>query len=150
MAYLLIPLDSWGRRLIQRFQGGYVSEQDYILSVSDQLRLGALRFSLDGGMTYEGKEKGVLPVSSFARFKHLVDAMMRGEDHDYSELVSNVSLGGARVKLVVSDGDKMYLAKVPQITDNDDVEGLEYLCLELATSVGINAAKSTLYGSEGK
>lgn len=139
--------DSWGRRLIHRFQGGYVSERDYILGVSDQLRLGALRFSLDGGITYEGKEKDVPPVSSLARLKHLIDAMMRGEDHDYSELVANVSLGGARAKLVVSDGDKMYLAKIPQITDNDDVHALEYLCLELAAAVGINTAKSRLYGS---
>ncbi len=142
--------DSWGRKLIQRFQGGYISEQDYILRVSDQLRLGALRFSLDGGMTYEGKGKGVPSVSSLTHFKLLVDAMMRGEGHDYSELVSNVSLGGARAKLVVCDDDKMYLAKIPQITDNHDVEGLEYICLELAASVGINTTKSMLYGSEGK
>lgn len=139
--------DRWGRKLIERkHEGGYVSEQDYILGVSDKLRLGALRFSLDGGKTFEGKEDKIPPLTSLPKFKVLTDAMMRGEEHDYSELISNASLGGARAKIIVTDHNEQYIAKIPQIYDQDDVEGWEYVCLQLASKAGIDAASCTLHG----
>lgn len=139
--------DRWGRKLIERkHESGYVSEQDYILGVSDNLRLGALRFSLDGGKTFEGKEDKIPPLTSLPKFKLLTDAMMRGEEHDYSELISNASLGGARAKIIVSDNDTQYIAKVPQIYDQGDVEGWEYVCLKLAGKAGITVPPCTLHG----
>jgi len=139
--------DRWGRKLIERkHQGGWVSEQDYILGVSDNLRLGALRFSLDGGKTFECKEDKIPPLASLPRFKQLTDAIMRGEEHDYSELISNASLGGARAKIIVSDNGTLFIAKVPQIHDHDDVEGWEYVCLKLAHEAGIAVSSCTLHG----
>jgi len=139
--------DRWGRKLIERkHQGGYVTEQDYILGVSDHLRLGALRFSLDGGKTFEGQEDKIPPLTSLAKFKRLTDAMMRGEEHDYSELISNASLGGARAKIIVTNNHEQFIAKVPQIYDQGDVEGWEYVCLKLAAKAGIDAALCTLHG----
>jgi len=139
--------DRWGRKLIERkHEGGYVTEQDYILGVSDHLRLGALRFSLDGGKTFEGQEDKIPPLTSLAKFKLLTDAMMRGEEHDYSELISNASLGGARAKIIVTNNHEQFIAKIPQIYDQDDVEGWEYVCLKLAAKAGIDAALCTLHG----
>jgi len=139
--------DRWGRKLIERkHEGSYVSEQDYLLGVSDRLRLGALRFSLDGGRTFEGKGDIIPPMTSLPKFKQLCDAIMRGEEHDYSELISNASLGGARAKIVVEDHHTQYLAKVPQIYDQDDVEGWEYVCLKLAHKAGITVPECTLHG----
>ncbi len=139
--------DRWGRKLIERkYEGAYVSEQDYLLGVSDRLRLGALRFSLDGGKTFEGKGDIIPPLTSLPKFKQLCDAMMRGEEHDYSELISNASLGGARAKIVVDDHDTQYIAKVPQIYDQGDVEGWEYVCLKLAHKSGITVPACTLHG----
>jgi len=139
--------DRWGRKLIERkHEGAYVSEQDYLLGVSDKLRLGALRFSLDGGKTFEGKGDAIPPLTSLPKFKQLCDAMMRGEEHDYSELISNASLGGARAKIIVTDHNAQYIAKVPQIYDQGDVEGWEYVCLKLAHEVGIAVPPCTLHG----
>jgi len=139
--------DRWGRKLIERkHQGGWVSEQDYILGVSDNLRLGALRFSLDGGKTFEGKENKIPPLTSLPKFKLLTDAMMRGEEHDYSELISNASLGGARAKIIVLDNEAQFIAKVPQIYDQNDVEGWEYVCLKLAQRAGVSVPSCTLHG----
>jgi len=121
-------------------------EQEYILGVSDRLRLGALRFSLDGGKTFEGKEDKIPPLTSLPKFKRLTDAIMRGEEHDYSELISNASLGGARAKIIVVDQERQWIAKVPQIHDLDDVEGWEYVCLKLAQTAGIRIPECTLHG----
>jgi len=139
--------DRWGRKLIERtFEGRWVSEKDYILGVSDLLRLGALRFSLDGGQTFEAKKDKIPPLTSLPKFRQLTDAMMRGEEHDYAELISNASLGGARAKIIVSDDDLLYIAKVPQIYDQDDVEGWEYVCLKLAEKAGIKVSECSLHG----
>lgn len=139
--------DRWGRKLIDRtFEGRWVSEKDYILGVSDVLRLGALRFSLDGGQTFEGKTDKIPPLTSLPKFRQLTDAIMRGEEHDYAELISNASLGGARAKIIVSDQGQLYIAKVPQIYDQDDVEGWEYVCLKLAEKAGIDVAECSLHG----
>jgi len=139
--------DRWGRKLIDRtFEGRWVAEKDYILGVSDVLRLGALRFSLDGGQTFEGNTDKIPPLTSLPKFRQLTDAIMRGEEHDYAELISNASLGGARAKIIVSDHGRLYIAKVPQIYDQDDVEGWEYVCLKLAEKAGIDVAECSLHG----
>jgi len=140
--------DRWGRRLIQRKLGKTrLSEQAYILGVSDRLRQGALRFSLDGGNTFEGQENRIPKVTSLPKFIRLSEAMMKGEDHDYSELISNASLGGARAKIIVLDGDTQWIAKIPQIYDQEDIEGWEYVCLKLARKAGIMAPACSLHGN---
>ncbi|PIW51401.1 MAG: hypothetical protein COW18_01120 [Zetaproteobacteria bacterium CG12_big_fil_rev_8_21_14_0_65_54_13] len=68
-------------------------EQHYLLELSDGLRMGALRFSMDGGNIFLGENDGIPPVSSLPKFIHLTDAMINGENNDYSALISNVSLG---------------------------------------------------------
>jgi len=141
--------DRWGRKLIQRKMGKTrISEQECILGVADALRQGALRYSLDGGKTFEGQENKIPPVSSLPKFIRLTEAIMKGEDHDYSELISNASLGGARAKIVVVDGDRQWIAKVPQIYDQSDIEGWEYVCLSLARKAGIAVPACSLHGDK--
>jgi serine/threonine-protein kinase HipA len=141
--------DRWGRKLIQRKMGKTrISEQECILGVADTLRQGALRYSLDGGKTFEGQENRIPPVSSLPKFIRLTESIMKGEDHDYSELISNASLGGARAKIVVVDGDRQWIAKIPQIYDQDDIEGWEYVCLRLARKAGITVPACSLHGDK--
>jgi len=141
--------DRWGRKLIQRKMGKTrLSEQQYILAVSDQLRQGALRFSLDGGASFESQENRIPPVSSLPKFIRLTEAIMKGEDHDYSELISNASLGGARAKIVVLDENKQWIAKIPQVYDQEDIEGWEYVCLRLAQKAGITVSTCSLHGDK--
>jgi len=141
--------DRWGRKLIERRNPGkYLSDKDYLLGVSDLMRLGALRFSTDGGRSFQNIKCNVPSLRSLPRFKYLIDAMMRGEVCDYSELIDSVSLGGARAKVTIADNGQQYLAKIPQINDIHDVEGWEYVCLTLAAQVGIDTASCTLYGDQ--
>ncbi|MDQ6988147.1 MAG: type II toxin-antitoxin system HipA family toxin [Mariprofundaceae bacterium] len=144
--------DRWGRRLIEkkllrRGHKGQIQEQHYLLELSDRLRMGALRFSIDGGRTFLGEHDDIPPVSSLPKFIHLTDAMIQGEDDDYSELISNVSLGGARAKIIVKDEDGHFkLAKLPQPNDADDVEGWEFVLIQLAKKAGIDMPVATLHG----
>ncbi len=141
--------DRWGRKLIQRkLDRCRLSEQAYLLGVSDRLRQGALRFSLDGGNTFEGQNNRIPPVSALPKFIRLTEAMMKGEDHDYSELISNASLGGARAKIIVLDGDTQRIAKIPQIYDQEDIEGWEYIYLQLAQKAGIMTPACSLHGDK--
>lgn len=144
--------DRWGRKLIDRKlrdagHKGAVSDQHYLLELSDNLRMGALRFSRDGGNSFIGENNKTPPVSSLPKFIHLTDAMIHGENRDYAALMSNVSLGGARAKIMVRDEDgRVKLAKLPQPNDTDDVEGWEFVLLQLADKAGIDVPESSLHG----
>jgi serine/threonine-protein kinase HipA len=144
--------DRWGRKLIEkklRREGhqGQVLDQHYLLHLSDSSRMGALRFSFDNGETFIGINDDIPPVSSLPKFIHLTDAMINGEQDDYSDLISNVSLGGARAKIMVKDSDGSFkLAKLPQPNDMDDVEGWEYVLIQLAQEAGIQTVSVTLHG----
>jgi serine/threonine-protein kinase HipA len=144
--------DRWGRKLIDKKlikagHKGQVLEQHYLLEISDNLRMGALRFSMDEGETFIAESDEIPPVSSLPKFIHLTDAMINGDPDDYSDLISNVSLGGARAKIMVKDEDGCFkLAKLPQPNDIDDVEGWEFVLIQLAKEAGIDVPVATLHG----
>ena len=144
--------DRWGRKLIDKKlreaeHKGSVLDQHYLLELSDNLRMGALRFSRDGGKTFITPNDKIPPLSSLPKFIHLTDAMIKGENTDYSDLISNVSLGGARAKIMVKDEDGSFkLAKLPQPNDMDDVEGWEFVLIRLADKAGIDVPNATLHG----
>lgn len=144
--------DRWGRKLIEKKflkQGrkGQVLDQHFLLELSDKLRMGALRFSVNGGKTFVGEDIDIPPVSSLPKFIHLTDAMINGDAEDYSELISNVSLGGARAKIMVKDDDGTFkLAKLPQPNDTNDVEGWEFVLIQIAKQAGIEVPVANLHG----
>ncbi|MDX8396489.1 MAG: type II toxin-antitoxin system HipA family toxin [Mariprofundaceae bacterium] len=146
--------DRWGRKLIDKKlveagHKGTVLEQHYLLELSDEMRMGALRFSFDGGKTFMGVKDDILPITALAKFVRLTDAMINGEVKDYTVLFSNVSLGGARAKLMIQDQDKRFkLAKLPQPNDVDDVEGWEFVLLRLAENAGIDVPVTSLHGDK--
>ncbi len=144
--------DRWGRKLIEKKflkQGrkGEVLDRHFLLELSDRMRMGALRFSMDGGETFVSEGDDIPPVSSLPKFIHLTDSMINGDADDYSELISNVSLGGARAKIMVRDDDGCFkLAKLPQPNDTDDVEGWEFVLIQLAKEAGIEVPVANLHG----
>ncbi len=144
--------DRWGRKLIEKKflkegRKGQVLEQHFLLELSDKLRMGALRFSMNGGKTFVSEDDDIPPVSSLPKFIHLTDAMINGDSDDYSELISNVSLGGARAKIMVRDNDGCFkLAKLPQPNDTDDIGGWEFVLIQLAKEAGIEVPVAKLHG----
>ena len=133
--------DAWGRRVIERVLGrADLDEVDYLLE-SPGDRAGALSFGL--------APEPPAPMRDYNRvvqLAELVEAAARIEQgavgdpvppllHD---LVSpGTSLGGARPKNVVEDGDGLCVAKFPQRCDRWNHAAVEAAMLALAGRCGI-------------
>ena len=127
--------DRWGRSLIKKrmMSGGRVgdgrprtvTEVDFLLGVSDLTRQGALRYRL-GGSEFHAPGHAVPKLIELPRLLHAADvATAEGGDDQAAvqELLDagSASLGGARPKASVRDGDRLFIAKFPHRSDEWDV-----------------------------
>lgn len=144
--------DAWGCNLIMRHlasearAGGQVApaptEVDFLLGVNDHTRQGALRFSLGDDPTFlaDGGE-----VPRLLDLERLLEATRRvtQDDGDAGDAVTALldagsgSLGGARPKASVVDGDRLFIAKFPHLDDQWDVMAWEGVALDLAAACGL-------------
>ena len=147
-AFQDISPDRWGRLIQQRTKSGFMSEADFLLGVSDQMRLGALRLS-------EAERPEIFlaantNVPKLVDIRVLEDASRRIEKgletaEDLQQLFGpGTSLGGARPKVVVQDGGKLYLAKFQSNLDTERVGAWEATMLDIAQKAGIPVAKHRL------
>jgi serine/threonine-protein kinase HipA len=147
--------DRWGRSLIARAerrraasegrQPRSLREIDYLLSVSDIARPGALRYKRDveGPFVADGDET-VPPLVDLPR---LLAAVAHVEADDETDedlrllLAPGSSLGGARPKASVRDRDgHLLIAKFPARADDINVVRWEAVALELAHRAEIPVA----------
>lgn len=153
--------DTWGKTLMKRRAAQdaranherpkNLYEIDYLLSVFDESRMGALRFKtdLDGPFLDNDAQTPTPPWSSLG---DLQEAARQLESDDQSEAVRKwiavliapgSSLGGARPKANVFDAQKnLWIAKFPSKTDTIDKALWEFLAYRLATAAGIEMALS--------
>lgn len=141
--------DRWGRNLIRKnLQAGdtgragrYIGELDYLLGVSDLLRQGALRVSTKPGGPYLDDTSVVPPLIDLGRLRHAARKISVGDSAEgVKELLraGTASLGGARPKAAVRDGERLLLAKFSHPTDDYDQVGAECVALDLAEVAGID------------
>lgn len=161
--------DRWGRTLINRKElekaksesrkPKKLTEFDYLVSVYDESRMGALRFKLDVNGEYVSNDKNeAVPPWLYIRTLEAYAV-----EYDDSEKIDNnwiknlllpgSSLGGARPKCSVysNDGD-LWIAKFPSKKDTYDVGAWEAVSYELAQMCGLNVSEYKLekfskYGS---
>ena len=142
--------DRWGRRIVLRELAEQASSQgvaprtlddaDFLLGVSDQVRQGSLRFKAPGDSRYLSPTESVPPLIQLPR---LLDASRKVAcDSSHEELkellaAGSSSLGGARPKAAVLDGDMLLIAKFPHASDEWDVMAWEKTMLDLAHKAGI-------------
>lgn len=108
--------DGWGRRLILRALRGQVpSEADFLLAVDDFSRIGALRLRADADGPFLSERHD---VPQLIDLEALAAAAERVEvDADDMAAVRQLldpgtaSLGGARPKASVADGERLLIAK---------------------------------------
>jgi serine/threonine-protein kinase HipA len=85
--------DTWGRRLMQRAERRLAQregravrtlmESDYLLGVSDETRLGALRFRrMDGGGFLANTDEGVPALLELGRLLQSTERILRDEETD--------------------------------------------------------------------
>lgn len=118
--------DYWGRLVIERHAGGAeLSEAEYLRRV-DAARVGALSFALD-----PADAPSPIQVPSIGSLAELVDAaaaVERDEPVDGAVMTllrQGTSVGGARPKATVADGDAYWIAKSSSRNDRVDVPAVE-------------------------
>lgn len=133
--------DAWGRRVIQhRHQANSADLTDLaylLLSVSD--RTGALDFQASAE-EYVPRTGGSASLDDLAEAARLVE---EGEPIPLDleiALLHGTSIGGARPKASLRDGDRHLIAKFSSSTDVYPVVKGEYIAMELARRAGLDVA----------
>ncbi|NGM17844.1 type II toxin-antitoxin system HipA family toxin [Eggerthellaceae bacterium zg-893] len=148
--------DRWGRRLIERERRStseaglplrQLDEVDYLAGVFDRTREGSLRFREPGG-DFLSASPSIPPLVQLPVL--LRAARMAAADKAGHEQVKELldagsgSLGGARPKASVCDGERLLLAKFSHAGDEWDVMGWEKTALDLARAAGIETPGARL------
>ena len=155
--------DRWGRSLIDRRhrqearkQGKaprLLTEVDYLLGVSDFARQGRLRFSLTQGGAFEHPSKDVPKLIALPKLLHSAQQVASGADEpavSYLLEAGSASLGGARPKASVADGERLLIAKFPHRQDEWDVVAWEWVMLEVAAEAGVTVPPHELLSIENQ
>jgi serine/threonine-protein kinase HipA len=162
--------DGWARRVILRDQAKRrqdaprdgrtapraLNELDFLLSVDDLSRVGALRFRDEQGTFQRAAEAGRRTAPPLIELGLLLSATRAVETNSESAADleylrgRGTSLGGLRPKCsVIDDEGRLSIAKFPSVSDERSITRAEVLALRLATSAGINAASARLVDSDG-
>jgi len=157
--------DTWGRRLMQRAERRSAEregrplrtlmESDYLIGVSDETRLGALRFRwLDEEVFQAPLRAGVPALIDLGRLMQVTERILRDEEtEDDLQLIfaPGSSLGGARPKAsVIDQHGHLSIAKFPKEDDDYSVETWEEIALRLAERAGIATPSHELLQVAGK
>ncbi len=140
--------DAWGRLLMERVHGAGLSEFDMLTLSDDATRQGALRFTDENGEVISGHRD---PVPNLMHLDALRDAAARIEqrkemsNEDLRQLAgAGGSIGGARPKANIQEGDTLWIAKFSSIGDQNPIERIEVATLHLARECGLRAPDSRL------
>ena len=161
--------DRWGRNLIRKRSQGAdtdagrtrrdVTEIDYLLGVTDLTRQGALRFTdTDSGAdgSFLADVPDVPKLLALPRLLHAAEQVELDDDDDDLSAVKELldagtgSLGGARPKASVRDGDRILIAKFASPRDDWDVIAWEKTALDLAERAGLRVPRRQLKRINGK
>lgn len=150
--------DRWGRHLIDRRAIAEANtkksalqtrdEVDYLLGVYDASRQGALRFRMTSSGNYLSPNESVPPLVNLKRLiaaSNQVSLGNAGNDQVKDLLdAGSGSLGGARPKASVTDGNRLLLAKFSHPGDEWDVMAWEKTSLDVAKATGLTVPAAKL------
>jgi len=160
--------DRWGRVLMDRREAilarkelrkpKTLFEEDYLLGVYDEHRMGALRFRAEPEGPFLNNSKG-FAAPPWTSLRELEFASIQLEKDKLKEeealrwinmlIAPGASLGGARPKASVTDEKgQLWIAKFPSIKDQTDMGAWEMVVNELAGKAGITMARgmARIYG----
>ena len=144
--------DAWGRRVIQarlEREEVEISEMEYLLNGPDD-GAGNLRFGLS--VQPPGPAKPFNRTHQLEALTHAANQLEETGKLPYElleDLEPGTSMGGARPKVTVEDGHRIYLAKLPEKRDKHNMQRIEYATLELARAAGLHVC-GTRMESVGK
>ena len=157
--------DSWGRALMRRRErreaeregrsARTLQETDFLLGVSDEARLGALRFRHRGEQVFQAPREAAIPgLVALGRLRSAAERVLQGVESDEDLLAifaPGSSLGGARPKAsVVDQRGQLSIAKFPKESDEYSLERWEAIALDLAEAAGIHSAAHDILDDRGR
>lgn len=149
--------DAWGRRvIINRWLGAKggtadpadLDELTYLLE-SGSDRVGALDFQISASK-YVPRSAAAAPLGELLNAARLVEEGVPLTPELDAALLHGSSIGGARPKALIDDGDEKYIAKFSSRTDVHSVVKAEFIAMRLAAHVGIDTAPVRLAQVAGK
>ena len=143
--------DSWGRRLVgHRLDAptGEFGELTYLLE-SGSDRIGALDFQ-KSPTEYLAREVDRPTVDDLATASERIEAGLDLNPVLEAALLRGTSIGGARPKALLDDGNRKLVAKFSSTTDTYPVVQGEFVAMELAQRVGIDVAAVELTRAAGR
>ncbi len=153
--------DRWGQQLIKRAfrkagEERVLSEIDYLLAITDQTRIGALRYKRENEDSFDHDigHYRVPPLIQLPALMNAADAVHRNSEtaEDLKLLLNEGSpLGGARPKSAVVDNDgTLAIAKFPKPDDDRSIPHGEVLAMKLAVKAGLNVSAARLQDVAGR
>ncbi|HEY4000607.1 MAG TPA: type II toxin-antitoxin system HipA family toxin, partial [Candidatus Xenobia bacterium] len=156
--------DRWGRTLMRRAEQQTarregraprtLQEIDYLLQVDDRARQGALRYRLGQDQPFlAARDPPIPPLVHLPRLLKASQRVMTDQDTEADLrllLAPGSSLGGARPKASVIDGDHLAIAKFPAPADEWSVVRWEAVALALAADCGIDVPAWRLLEAAGR
>lgn len=149
--------DAWGRRVlinrklgIKGSQAAHIEldELTYLLE-SGSDRIGALDFQ-PSPTRYIPRQAQQASLEELLTAAQTVEAGMPLSPELDQALLHGTSLGGARPKVLLDDGDHKYIAKFAASNDLYSVVKAEYIAMRLARRVGLDVASVQLRTALGK
>lgn len=144
--------DAWGQRVIlNRLLGAEDGELDVLTNLleSGSDRIGALDFQLSG-TDYVPRLANVAPLEELISSAERVEAGIPLTPALDQALLHGSSVGGARPKVLLADGDRRVIAKFASSTDTFPVVKGEFVAMELARRVGLDVAPVEITTAQGK
>jgi serine/threonine-protein kinase HipA len=139
--------DAWGRRVIINrklgFKGASVASADldeltYLLE-SGSDRIGALDFQ-SSPAHYMPREGAAASLEELMTAAEKIERGVSLSTELERVLQHGTSLGGARPKVMLADGEKKYIAKFSASNDLYNVVKAEFIAMRLAAKVGLHVA----------
>lgn len=139
--------DAWGRRVIQaklQRPEADIQEIEYLLNGPDD---GAGNLSFGRTAAPPASRR---PFNRTYQLAALIETAEKLEEdgrlpHELLEkLEPGTSMGGARPKVTVEDDHRMWLAKLPERADRQNMPRIEYATLELARAAGLRVCGTRL------
>jgi serine/threonine-protein kinase HipA len=144
--------DAWGRRVIEhKLQRSPrdLEEIDYLLN-GPQDGAGNLSFgaTLDPP-TAKRRYNRTHQLADLVAAAEAIEEGKRVPVQMLEQLEPGTSMGGARPKATIEDGNRLWLGKFPEKSDRCNLQRVEYATLELARRCGINACNARLQSVAG-
>ncbi len=149
--------DAWGQRVIINRLTGMKGEDarqiefddlTYLLQ-SGSDRAGALDFQVSG-TKYAAREQENASLAELVEAAELVERGVPLTEALSKALYHGSSIGGARPKALIQDGDVKYIAKFSAANDTYAVVKAEFIAMRLAAAVGLHVAPVRLTRANNK